>query len=233
MYPLIILAGGMATRLGDTVRDIPKCLVPVAGKAFIDWQLDYVSKQGITDIYICSGWLGNKVEDHINAHGYNNLNINIISDGEMLLGTGGAVNNILSILPDHFFILYGDTYLPIDFAKIESYYKNNIDPKKNLLTIYKNNSKLDTSNIIYQNNVIMKYSKIDLDKNMKHIDYGLSIMTKTSFNEYNKVGNFDLANLYEYLVNNKLLYPYLVTKRFYEIGTPEALAESEEYFKRL
>ena len=61
MYPLVILAGGAATRLGDISKDTPKCLVVVAGKPFINWQVEYAAKQGIKDIYICSGWLTNKI----------------------------------------------------------------------------------------------------------------------------------------------------------------------------
>lgn len=231
MYPLVILAGGMATRLGNIAKDKPKCLVSVAGKPFINWQLEYARNQGISNVFICSGWLGNKVNNHVNSLNYQNLNIKVISDGNKLLGTGGAINNILSMLPDNFFVLYGDTYLPIDFKKVQDYYDANIDPNNNLMTVYKNNSELDKSNIIYKNGVIIKYNKKDFDMNMQYIDYGLGIMSKKSFSLYGEKDYFDLSDMYEYLVNNKILHPYLVTERFYEIGTPESLAESEKYFK--
>ena len=86
MYPLVILAGGMAKRLGDISLDIPKCLTPIAGKPFIDWQVEYAAKQGVKDIYICSGWLTNKVEEHFNEYKHEDLNITVIADGNTLLG---------------------------------------------------------------------------------------------------------------------------------------------------
>ena len=159
MYPLVILAGGMATRLGDISIVTPKCLIPIAGKPFIDWQVEYAAKQGIKDIYICSGWLTNKVEEHFNEYKHEDLNIKIIADGNKLLGTGGAISSILKFLPENFFVLYGDTYLPIDFRALADFHKKKINSGDSLLTIYKNNSKLDLSNIIYENNVIIKYSK--------------------------------------------------------------------------
>ncbi|MDB3972782.1 sugar phosphate nucleotidyltransferase [Gammaproteobacteria bacterium] len=230
MYPLVILAGGMAKRLGNISIDIPKCLVPVAGKPFIDWQVDYAAKHGVKDIYICSGWLTNKVEEHFNEYKYKGLNITVVADGKELLGTGGAISNILKILPKSFFVLYGDTYLPIDFKALVDFHKNKINSDNSLLTIYKNNSKLDVSNIIYENNVIIKYSKNKLEQKMKHIDYGLSIMTQEAFTTYKHDRFFDLGDLYEFLVEHKLMYPYLATERFYEIGTPESLAETNQYF---
>jgi len=230
MYPLVILAGGMAKRLGNISTNIPKCLIPVAGKPFIDWQVQYAAKQGVKDIYICSGWLTNKVEEHFNEYKHEDLNITVIADGNELLGTGGAISNILKILPKSFFVLYGDTYLPIDFKALVDFHKNKINSENSLLTIYKNNSKLGLSNIIYENNVIIKYSKNKLEQKMKHIDYGLSIMTQEAFTTYKHDRFFDLGDLYEFLVEHKLMYPYLVTERFYEIGTPESLAETNQYF---
>ena len=230
MYPLVILAGGMAKRLGNISTNIPKCLIPVAGKPFIDWQVEYAAKQGVKDIYICSGWLTNKVEEHFNEYKHEDLNITVIADGNELLGTGGAISNILKILPKSFFVLYGDTYLPIDFRALVDFHKNKINSENSLLTIYKNNSKLGLSNIIYENNVIIKYSKNKLEQKMKHIDYGLSIMTQEAFTTYKHDRFFDLGDLYEFLVEHKLMHPYLVTERFYEIGTPESLVETNQYF---
>jgi len=230
MYPLVILAGGMAKRLGNISTNIPKCLIPVAGKPFIDWQVQYAAKQGVKDIYICSGWLTNKVEEHFNEYKHEDLNITVIADGNELLGTGGAISNILKILPKSFFVLYGDTYLPIDFKALVDFHKNKINSENSLLTIYKNNSKLGLSNIIYENNVIIKYSKNKLEQKMKHIDYGLSIMTQEAFTTYKHDRFFDLGDLYEFLVEHKLMHPYLVTERFYEIGTPESLVETNQYF---
>ena len=231
MYPLVILAGGKATRLGKIAQNIPKCLIPVAGKPFLNWQLEYIKNQNIREVYICSGWLSDKIENHIDSLSYLDLNINIIPDGSQLLGTGGAIQNILGRLSENFFVLYGDTYLPIDFKKVEDYHKNN--NMRDLLTIYKNNGKLDQSNIIYKDNAIIKYRKKNNDRNMKFIDYGLSIMSKKSFNSYGKKNNFDLSDMYEYLVSKKLLNSYLVNERFYEIGTPISLMETEKYMREL
>ena len=124
--------------------------------------------------------------------------------------------------------MYGDSYLPIDFKEVSDFfYKNN---KKALMTIMKNNNSWDKSNLVYENNRIIKYDKKDVSDNMKHIDYGLSILTKECFLNINENEVIDLADIYKDLVNQNQLLGFEVYKRFYEIGSFEGIEEIKEYF---
>ncbi len=229
MIPVIILAGGLASRLKPITKKIPKSLVKVKGEAFILHQLRNLKNQGIEKIIICVGHLGEKIKDVIGNGSKFDLNINYSSEGEKLLGTGGAILNAMHYINDDFFILYGDSWLEINYKQV---YKKYIDSKKlGLMTVYKNSNLWDKSNVEFCNNEIKNYSKIHTNKNMTYIDYGLGILSKKTFNN-RKIGTvFDLSEIYEDLSKRGELANYIAKKRFYEIGSHKGLIEIEEYFK--
>ena len=233
MYPVVILTGGLATRLHPLTKIMPKSLLLIAGKPFIEWQLDLLYKQGMKNIYICVGHMGNKINEYFKSKKFPGLNIKIFFDGKNLLGTGGAINKIQEYLPRNFFVLYGDTYLPIDYNDVLTFYKNQKDKSRALMTIYKNNGKFDKSNVIYENNKIIKYSKNFYDKKMQYIEYGLNILSKDLFKTYQRDDIFDLSDLFEKQVKMNMIDGYEVFERFYEIGTPGSLSSSEKYLKGL
>ena len=110
MLPVAILVGGLATRLHPTTLTIPKSLIKVAGKPFIFHQLKNLREQGITDIVLCTGHLGEMIKSYVGDGSKFDLKILYSSDGNKLLGTGGAIKKALPLLGDKFFVLYGDTF---------------------------------------------------------------------------------------------------------------------------
>ena len=102
-----------------------------------------------------------------------------------------------------------------------------------MLSIYRNNNKFDNSNINIQDDWIEVYHKSSDYKNLKYIDYGLSILSKEIFDEYPPNTNFDLGNIFSNLASKKKLGYYEVFKRFYEIGSIEGLQETKKYLKGL
>ena len=135
MYSVLILAGGMAKRLYPVSQKIPKSLIKINNKPFIDYQLNYLKTQGITNVVISVGNLGDMIRSHIVNKNTSGLNVNFSFDGPNLLGTGGAVKKSLPKLTDVFFVMYGDSFLPINFKKIQSSF--NTKRKLALMTIYK------------------------------------------------------------------------------------------------
>ena len=227
MIPVVILAGGMATRMRPITEKIPKALIAIGNKPFIYWQLEYLRDQGISQVVLCLGHYGEMVEKAVGDGEKFGMKVAYSYDGDRLLGTGGAVRKALVKLPNEFFILYGDSYLPIDLKNIENYFFLN---KKNaLMTILKNKNQWDKSNVIFCNGKLIEYNKKTSKANMQYIDYGLGILRKKDFCDYDDNIAFDLADIYEGLSLKNQLLGYEVFERFYEIGSPKGLQETIEF----
>ena len=223
MFPVIILSGGLATRMRPVTEKIPKSMIDIHGKPFIHHQITLLKKKGITRIIICVGYLGEQIEEYIGNGIKYDVHVDYSYDGDVLLGTGGAIARIGDRLPDTFFVLYGDSYLDIDFQKVEHAYQ--ASGKKGLMTVFKNENQWDTSNVIFKQNKLIKYSKTDRIEDMHYIDYGLGIFKKSVFAAFPSGTVFDLASVYEQLSDDDQLEGYEVFKRFYEIGSPQGFAD--------
>src|SRR5436309_281645 len=110
-----ILAGGLATRLRPITDTIPKAMAEVAGRPFIDHQLRLLRARGFRHAVLCLGYRGEQVERHVGDGAAFELEVKTSYDGEKLLGTAGALKKAASLLSDPFLVLYGDSYLPIDY----------------------------------------------------------------------------------------------------------------------
>jgi len=229
MLPVVILAGGLATRLYPVTRKIPKSLIVIAGQHFIDHQLELLKEQGVTQVILCVGTFGEMIEAHVGDGSRFGLEIRYSYDGDVLLGTGGAIKNADGILPDEFMILYGDSYLDIDFEPIEQRFNEGRFPA--LMTVYLNRNTFDTSNIIMKDGKIIKYDKKFHDPAMEYIDYGLIAIREKVFDKYPANEPFDLSLVLSRLVDSGQVMGYEVTKRFYEIGSTSGIKETEEYIR--
>lgn len=228
MLPVAILAGGLATRLYPITKTIPKALVEVAGKPFIKHQLESLKLQKITQVVLCVGHLGEMVMDVIGNGDEFGIHVSYSFDGDNPLGTGGALKKAIHLLDDNFYILYGDSFLPICFSTVNDAYINN--DKSGLMTVLYNSNKWDKSNVLFNNNQILEYNKHQPNPYMRHIDYGLAVVSKRIFDHYKANITFDLADVYHQLSKVGQLAGFEVHERFYEIGSHTGLKETEEYF---
>lgn len=231
MPPIVILAGGYAKRLQPITKTIPKSMVEVAGKPFIAHQLALVKRNGFKKVIICSGHLSEQIEGFVGNGKKYGLSVNYSIEGRKLLGTGGALKKALPLLTDYFAVMYGDSYLDIDFKRIIDCFSAHNE--QGLMTILKNTNKWDQSNVVCKNGEIIKYDKEINDPKMKYIDYGLGILRKSAFTGLTQKKVFDLVAVYQSLINKKQLLAYEIRKRFYEIGSHAGLAETEEYLLNL
>jgi NDP-sugar pyrophosphorylase family protein len=222
--PVAILAGGLATRLRPITEKIPKSLVPIAGRPFLSHQLEMLSRRGIRRAGLCVGHLGEMIRRDFGGDAYG-IKLDYSFDGEKLLGTGGAIQRALPMLGGEFFVLYGDSYLPIEYAPVaESFHRSG---KPGLMTVYRNEGKYDTSNVVFRDGEIVVYDKKMKLPEMRHIDYGLSLFKSVVFDGYAAGQVFDLAEVMGRLVREKQLAGYEVFERFYEMGSPAGLPELE------
>ena len=231
MLPVAILAGGLATRLRPLTSTIPKALVEVAGKPFIRHQLAYLKGQGVSEVVMCTGYLGEMIEAEVGHGSEFGLKVSYSPDGEKLLGTGGALKRALPMLGEAFFVLYGDSFLPIDFAAVKNDFIASGKPA--LMTVLKNDNRWDKSNVVYRDGKLIEYNKQQTRQEMEHIDYGLSIVRREVFDNAPDQEPFDLAGLYHQLSVTGQLAGHEVHQRFYEMGSFEGLKETEAYLAGL
>ena len=227
--PVAILAGGLATRLKPITEKIPKSLVPVAGKPFLAHQLDLLRNRGIRRVVLCIGHLGEMIQREFGEGSAYGLKLDYSPDGPKLLGTGGAIKRALPRLGPEFFVLYGDSYLPLEYRPVAECFRKS--GKLGLMTVYRNEGLYDISNVVFRNGEIAVYDKKTRLPEMQHIDYGLSLFKATVFDAYPADQSFDLAQVMGDLVRRKQLAGYEVPERFYEMGSPSGLAELEILLK--
>jgi len=228
MLPVAILAGGLATRMRPMTQTIPKALIDVAGEPFLRRQLRYLSAQGVVDVVLCVGYLSEQIEAEFADGAALGLRLRYVRDGEKLLGTGGALRGALGLLGDSFFVLYGDSFLPIQFAPVLTAFFQSRMPA--LMTVLHNQGRWDASNVEFSGGRVLEYNKRTPNPRMQHIDYGLGILSAAPLLAYPKDQAFDLADLYHDLSGRGQLAGYEVTQRFYEIGSPAGLADTIAYF---
>lgn len=231
MIPVVILAGGLATRMKPITEKIPKSLIEVNGKPFILHQLDYLKSQGIQNIVLCIGHLGHMIESLIGDGKALGLNIQYSLDGDKLLGTGGAIKKALPLLSKDFFVLYGDSFLPINYKDVEDAYV--LSKKNALITVIKNDNQWDKSNVEFASGTLIEYNKHRPNERMHYIDYGLSILNQSIFDAYPENESFDLSDLYHKLSLHDHLAGFETFERFYEIGSQNGLKETETYLSKV
>jgi NDP-sugar pyrophosphorylase family protein len=227
MLPVAILAGGVAQRLRPITETIPKALVEVAGRPFAEHQLDWLHQQGVNRVVFLVGYRGAMVRETIGDGSRWGLTIEYVFDGPALLGTGGAIRRALPVLGSPFFVMYGDSYLDCNLVDIARVFQaSNAD---GLMTVLRNDNQWDASNVLFEQGRIQKYDKRDKTPAMRHIDYGIGVLSAAALSGYRDDAPFDLATVYQDLLARDALAAYEVTSRFYEIGTPEGLAETRAH----
>jgi NDP-sugar pyrophosphorylase family protein len=228
-WPIAILAGGLATRLRPVTEKLPKALIRVAGQPFLAHQLRLLSRAGLRSVVLCAGYRGEMIEKEFGDGSNFGVEMSYSYDGPELLGTAGALKKALPLLGQHFLVLYGDSYLPIDYAEpVRAFVASS---KLGLMTVFQNEGRWDTSNVLFDEGLIQSYAKSDPTPKMRHIDYGLEVFSALALSSWPSGRPFDLAEVYQELIARGELAGYEVNQRFYEIGSPSGLAELDAFLR--
>jgi NDP-sugar pyrophosphorylase family protein len=228
--PVAILAGGLATRLRPMTDRVPKSLLSIAGRPFIFHQLELLKTQGVDRVVLCVGHLGEQVKAAVGDGRTLGLAIDYSFDGGELLGTGGALKQALSLLGGRFFVMHGDSYLPCSLAPIQSVYDAARRPA--LMTVLRNDNQWDRSNVLFRNGEPLLYDKKSPRLDMSHIDFGLYVFSGDVFSTYGESKVIDLADICQQLSKTGQLAAFEVSERFYEIGSPQGIRDTEEFLSR-
>jgi NDP-sugar pyrophosphorylase family protein len=225
-----ILAGGMATRLGDLTSNQPKSMIEVSGRPFLEYQLDFLRKGGITKVVLCLGHMGEQIARYFGEGRRYGVSISY-SYEDSLLGTAGALRQARHLLDDRFFVMYGDSYLFPDFDQVMAFFSSH--KKLALMTVYKNYDRYDRSNTVVEGNLVKLYSKMEKTEDMIYIDYGLNIFSQDCLELIPEDQSYSLEELFTRLIEKEELLAFEVKERFYEIGSPQGLKEFENFAKNM
>ena len=220
---IVILAGGLGTRLRPLTYELPKSLIPIRDKPFLHHQIDLLKRNGIRDIVVCVGHLGDKVKDYFGDGRWLGVRIRYSEEKDHLLGTAGAIKNAEPLLGDDFFLMYGDSYLMIDYREITRYFRR--FDRLGLMVVWKNVDRLEPSNVMVEGNLVTAYNKDKKSPNMAYINYGLSVLRKEALLCIPPGRPFSQEEFYQILIAQGELLAFEVEQRFYEIGSPRVLEE--------
>lgn len=231
----VILSGGLATRMRPFTEKVPKALLEVAGRPFINHQLALLKRKGLRRVVLCVGYLGEQIEQHV-GNQFEGLFVEYSYDGPDLLGTGGAIRQARPLLGDLFWVLYGDSYLDFDYEAVADYFGEQNQAgagKAGLMTVFDNGNRWDTSNVVFEDDKLVRYDKTNLTPQMRYIDYGAAILTSSALDRFPPGQAYDLSRLYTGLVEDGLMIGYEVKHRFYEIGSLNGLQQTQHYLASL
>jgi NDP-sugar pyrophosphorylase family protein len=231
MVPAALLAGGLATRLRPITETIPKAMVEVAGRPFIDHQLALLRRNGIRRVVLCLGYLGEQIEQHLGDGAAHGMELQYSHDGDRLLGTGGAPRRALPRLGPVFWVLYGDSYMDIDYRAVLAHFT--ASGARGLMTVFHNDNRWDNSNVVFREGRLLCYSKRAPTPEMKHIDYGVTLLRSEVLAPLPADQPSDLADVLSGMAARGELVGHEVTQRFYEIGSHRGLEETQQYLQAL
>ncbi len=235
MLQCVVLAGGIGTRMRPRTEQVPKALLPVLERPFADWQLELLAEHGVERVLYSVGYRGEMIREHVGDGDRFGLEVSYVDEGEHLRGTGGALRLAYDLgeLEGAFFVLYGDSYLPIDLREVETAWRRT--ELSALMTVFRNEDRWGDSNAIYGDGRVVLFDKsrpADRVEEMHWIDYGLSALDRDLVEGIPAEGVNDLADLMRDLSREGQLAGLEVSQRFYEGGSPEGLRDLEQYLRQ-
>jgi MurNAc alpha-1-phosphate uridylyltransferase len=219
----VVLAGGLATRMRPHTLTIPKSMLPVAGRPFVDWQLERMAEAGIRDVVMCVAHLAEQIESHVGDGSQFGLKVTWAHEGKTLLGTGGAIRAAIDSLAPTFLVTYGDSYLPFDYAEPLRILQAHADCD-GVMAVFKNAGAWDASNVVTDGAWVLRYEKGNPDPAFDHIDYGATAVRREVIAALPTGEKLGFDAIQRDLAGRKRLRACMARERFFEIGSPEGLA---------
>jgi NDP-sugar pyrophosphorylase family protein len=223
---IVVLAGGLGTRLGPLTQRRPKSLILVNGRPFLEYQLVLFRRSGILDIVLCVGHLGQHIKKHLGDGPRFGVDIRYSEEREGLLGTAGAVRNAETLLANEFFLTYGDSYLLLDYQAVMDWFRQR--DRLGLMVVYRNCNQLESSNVVVEGDFVRAYDKEGRTPGMEYINYGVSLLRKEAISLIPPGRQFSQEEFYQLLIEERQLLAFETPQRFYEIGSPAGLEEFRE-----
>ena len=222
----VVLAGGLATRLGERTRQLPKALLPIAGRPFLAWQLEALARSGFHDVLLCIGHFADQIREFLGDGAAFGITLAYSEDGPTLLGTGGALRRALDLLAPSFLVTYGDSYLPFDYSAP----LRDLDAHPEALgtmSVFQNDGAWDQSNSAVEGDRVVRYEKGSGDASLRFIDYGALALRRSVIAEREAGLPFSLESIQRTLASSAKLRAYEARERFFEIGSEAGIRDLE------
>jgi MurNAc alpha-1-phosphate uridylyltransferase len=225
----VILAGGLGTRMRPFTEKMPKCLLPVCGRPFIDYQLDLLKAGGVREIVLCVGYLGEMVQSHLGDSGSRGLRIEYSWDSPECGGTAGALKHAEPLLDTTFFLTWGDSYVRVDHAAMFAAHRASTPEVAATMGVFCNQNAYDSSNVQIGGNKVVRYVKGAPNSQLTHIDAGISVFERSALQEIPSHQNVALDQFFSSWAASGRLGAFSVPHRFYETGSWAGLADFEKF----
>ena len=217
------MAGGLATRLRPLTDAVPKAMVDIQGKPFLEYQLDLLRRNGVDDIVLCVGHLADQVREHFGDGRALGVRLQYSDEGLKLMGTSGALKKAQPLLAEMFFVLDGDSYLALDYRGIMTGFEGR--DKLALMVVYKNHDRYDKSNTAIDGGMVTAYDRGQKIPGLVHIHAGLSVLRREALALIPGDRPSSQDELWSGLIARGQLMAFTASSRFYEVGSVSGLAE--------
>ena len=219
------MAGGLGTRLGSITKKLPKTMVPVNGRPFLEYEISLLKSSGVDEFVLCVGHLGEMVEAHFEDGRRLGVDIRYSYDGPRLLGAAGALKRAEHLLHETFFVTYGDAYLRAEYPALMR--KLVESGRQGVMAVYENHDAYGKSDLVVRDGMVVKYDKRGHEEAMNWINFGVSALAKGALALVPPETECNEEEFYGRLIERGELLAFPVKERFYEIGTPASLREFE------
>jgi NDP-sugar pyrophosphorylase family protein len=222
-----ILAGGLGQRLMPLTRDLPKPMVPLLGRPFLEHQIALLRRHGVTDIVLLVGHMAETIRAYFDDGSKFGVAIRYSDEGDARLDTAGALKYAEPLLADAFMVLFGDSYLPLDYAQVWCDFAQS--GAKAMMVVYRNDNQFDTSDVAVEDGRVIAYQKNPPLPNAVFINYGLTLLKRETLAIIAPGQRVSLQEFLRPLIRDSELAAWVATERFFEIGSVEGLWATERF----
>ena len=228
----VVLAGGLATRMRPRTEQVPKSMLEVAGRPFIDWQLELLAHSGIREVVLCIAHLGDAIRAHVGDGARHGVTVRYAAEEPgRLLGTAGALRAAVGLLAPRFVVTYGDSYLRFDYGAPLRLLERHPDCD-GVMAIYPNAGRLEPSNVVTDGAWVLRYEKHAGGPELDHIDYGATALRREVVEALPPGVPLGLDRVQADLAARRRLRALVVHDRFFEIGSPAGCADLEQHLRK-
>lgn len=225
----MILAGGLGTRLRPLTEDVPKSMVPVGGKPFLQHQIEQLKKNGITEIILLTGHLSEKIEQYFGDGSKFDVDITYSREPRPL-GTAGAIRLARKFVDDTFLVVNGDCYFPIDLQRLIEFHKK---------------KKVQATLALAKVKDVGRYGLVELDSDSRVLRYAEKSLSAKDTNTVSAgfyllepsvidmIPEGNVSMEYDIFPKLKEFYGIAFDGYFIDIGTHETYEQFKEDAKRL
>ena len=226
---IVILAGGLGTRLRPLTDNLPKPMIKIDNRPFLEILINFLKKNGLTKFILCTGHHSNIIENYFGRGEKFGIDIQY-SQERQPLGTAGAIKNASKKLDDEFIVINGDTFVKLDYDEFFNYSKNK--KRQCVVAGYKISNKNREGNLLVDNKLnVISYHKNDKSNQMNYVDAGVYFFKKEVFFSTPEKSSIEYDLLPNLASNNKVsLYP--CKDDFFDIGTFENIELFRRFYEK-